>query len=74
MRAAPIEGSDIKEVTPVNGVIHVAGIIRSPNDIIRISWEADGSSGATECQAWRGQYEIDRLSEAGYSVKSVGLA
>lgn len=74
MRTVPIEGTDIKELTPVNGVFHVAGIIKSPHDIVRISWEVDGSSGATECQAWRGQYEIDCLSKAGYSIKSVGLA
>ena len=74
MRMAPIEGTDIAEITPVNGVFHVASIIKSPSNIIRISWEVDGSSGATECQAWRGQYEIDCLTKAGYVIKSVGPA
>jgi hypothetical protein len=70
---APIEGKDITEITPVNGVFHVAGIIRSPNQLISIKWEGDSSSGSTECEAWRGQYEIDCLVKAGYKIKSVGL-
>lgn len=71
MRHAPIEGSDLTEVTPVNGIIHVAGIIRSPHQLISIRWEVDGSSGSTECEAWEGQYRIDQFVSAGYTVLSV---
>lgn len=74
MRNVPIEGSDTTEIAPVNGVMHVAGIIQSPHNKVCISWEVDGSSGATHCEAWRGQYEIDCLVSAGYSIKGVSLA
>lgn len=37
-------------------------------DMVRIIWEVDGSSGATECQAWRCQYELDKLQAAGYHI------
>jgi hypothetical protein len=68
-----IEGSDVNAIEPVNGVIHVAGIIRSPQTMIGIRWEVDGASGKTECEAWRGQHEIDGLVRAGYTIKSVEL-
>lgn len=42
--------------------------VRSPYDTVRILWEVDGSSGATECQAWRCQYELDKLQTAGYLI------
>lgn len=74
MRHVPIEGQDITEITPVNGVLHVAGLIRSPMQKISIKWEVDNSSGRTECEAWRGQYEIECLTRAGYAVKGVSLA
>lgn len=69
-----IDGSDVTEITPSGGVFHVAGIIRTPHDKISILWEVDGASGRTECEAWRGQYEIECLIRAGYRLKSVSLA
>ena len=68
-----ITGSDITQLEPVNGVIHVAGIVKTPDQLVNITWEVDNSSGATICQAWRVQYEIDCLVRAGYNVLSVGL-
>lgn len=72
-RFAPIEGSDLRTIEPVGGVFHVAGFIRSPNQMISIKWEVDNpvGSGSTECEAWRGQYEIDCLTRAGYRVLSI---
>lgn len=72
MNHAPIEGTDLDTVTPVNGRLLVAGIIRSPHDMVSIRWEVDGASGSTECRAWEGQYKIDQLTLAGYCVLSVG--
>lgn len=69
----PIEGFDVTEVTPINGVLHVGGIIRSPYDLISIRWEVDNKSGSTECEAWRGQFEINNLTRAGYKILTVGL-
>lgn len=46
--------------------------IRTPHQVIRISWTVDGASGSTECEAWRGQYEIDSLERSGYVILSVG--
>jgi hypothetical protein len=73
MKQVPIEGSDVTEITPVNGVLHVGGMIRSPSDLISIRWEVDNASGSTECEAWRGQFEIDSLTRAGYKILSVSL-
>lgn len=47
--------------------------IRSPHDVISIKWEGEGFSGSTECEAWRGQHEIEALERAGYSVNSIEL-
>ena len=69
-----IEKSDITQIEPVNGVMHVAGIVKTPDQLVRITWEVDGSSGETICPAWQGQYEIDCLVRAGYRVLSVGVA
>jgi hypothetical protein len=74
MRTIPIQGLDITEATPSSGKIFVAGLIRSPRQIISIRWESQGCSGSTECEAWRGQHEIDRLTIAGHQIKSVGIA
>lgn len=71
MRQVPVTGSDLRTIEPVNGVFHVAGFIRSPNQLISIKWEVDNASGSTECEAWRGQYEIDGLTRAGYRVLSI---
>lgn len=71
MRTIPIDGSDIETISPVNGVLYVAGIIRTPLDKICINWEVDGASGTTICEAWRGQYEIDCFIRAGYRILSV---
>lgn len=68
-----IEGSDVTTIGPSNNVIHVAGIIRSPLQMIRINWIVDGSSGSSECEAWKGQYEIDCLIHAGYKILSVSI-
>ena len=70
-RTAPVTGSDLTHLEPVGGVIRVAGLIRSPNQMISIKWEVDNASGSTECEAWRGQYEIECLTRAGYSVLAV---
>lgn len=71
MRTVPIEGSDLRIIEPVNGVFHVAGFIRSPHQMISIKCEVDNASGSIECEAWRGQYEIDCLTRAGYRVLSI---
>lgn len=42
--------------------------VRNAHDMVRIIWEVDGGSGATECEAWRGQYELDKLQAAGYRI------
>lgn len=70
-RAVPVTGSDLETLTPVNGVIHLAGIIRSPHQLVSISWEVDGASGSTECEAWEGQYRIERLTAACYTIVNV---
>ena len=57
-RFAPVEGSDLRTIEPVGGVFHVAGLIRSPHQLISIKWKVDNASGSTECEAWRGQHEI----------------
>lgn len=72
-RHAPIEGSDLNTIEPVNGVFHVAGIIRSPHQLIRINWTVDAASGSTTCQAWQGQGEIDSLARAGYRIESITM-
>lgn len=73
MRTIPITGSDVTTIRPMNGVIHVAGIIRKHDQLIDINWEVDGRSGSTQCQAWYGQYEIDQLTKAGYKIIGVSL-
>lgn len=45
--------------------------VRSPHDMVSIEWEVDGSSGSTQCEAWRGQHEIDKLERAGYRITDV---
>ena len=69
----PIEGSDVTTIEPSGGIIHVAGIIQSPLQHIRINWVVDGASGSSECEAWKGQYEIECLIGAGYKVLSVSI-
>lgn len=75
-RQAPIVGSDLRTVEPVGGVFYVGGLIRSPHHLVSIRWEVDNpaGSGSTECEAWRGQYEIDCLTRAGYRILSVEVA
>lgn len=41
------------------------------HQLVSITWEVDGASGSTECQAWEGQYRIERLTAAGYTIISV---
>lgn len=69
-----IAGSDTTQIESVNGVMHVAGIVKTPDQLIKITWEVDGSSGTTICPAWQGQHEIDCRVRAGYRVLSVGVA
>lgn len=45
--------------------------LRSPHDMVSIEWEVDGASGSTQCEAWRGQREIDKLERAGYRITAV---
>ena len=68
-----ITGSDVTKFEPVNGVMHVSCFVRTPDQLVKITWEVDDSSGTTICQAWQGQYEIDCLVRAGYKVLDVGL-
>lgn len=42
--------------------------VQDAHDMVRILWEVDGGSGATECEAWRCQYELDKLQAAGYHI------
>jgi hypothetical protein len=42
-----------------------------PHQLISIKWKVDNASGSTECEAWRGQHEIDCLTRAGYTVLSI---
>ena len=72
MTTIDIQGTDVTEFTPLAGVIPLAGI-RSPNQAVCIRWEVDGASGSTECEAWRGQHEIDCLQRAGYAIKNVSI-
>jgi hypothetical protein len=74
-RYLPVEGSDLHTIEPVNNVFRVAGIIRSHLQLISITWEVDNptGSGSTECEAWRGQYELDSLIRAGYRVLNVTI-
>ena len=53
--------------------INLTKFVKSPFNIIRIEWIVDNSSGATECEAWRGQHEIDSLTQAGYEIKTISL-
>ena len=60
--------------TPLTAsVVDLTKFIKSPFTIIRIEWIVDNASGATECEAWRGQHEIDSLTQAGYEIKSILL-
>ena len=68
-----ITGSDITQIEPVNGVLHVSCFVKTPDQLVKISWEVDDSSGTTICQAWQGQYEIDCLVRAGYKVLGVDI-
>ena len=73
MKTPPTTGSYVtsRTVTPTNGIFHIGGLIRRPEQLVSIAWEVDNSSGSTECEAWRGQYEIDCLIKAGYKINSV---
>ena len=51
-----ITGSDVTEIVPVNGVLHVGGIIKDPKQLIRIKWEVDCSSSETICPADYSQF------------------
>ena len=66
-------GSDVTKMVPVNGVIHVAGIIKTPTQMIRINWEVDCSPGETVCHSGYVQYEIDCLVQAGCKILSLEL-
>lgn len=53
--------------------IDLTKFVKSPFNIIRIEWIVDNSSGSTECEAWRGQHEIDSLTQTGYEIKTISL-
>lgn len=52
-------------------VINLRHFVRTPHDVVSIAWEVDGSSGSTQCEAWRGQHEIDKLVKDGYQIIKV---
>jgi hypothetical protein len=52
-------------------IIHIPINVQTPDALVRIFWEVDGSSGSCLCRAWEGQHEIDRLQAAGYSITSI---
>lgn len=54
--------------------IDVTSFVKTPYTLVSISWEADGHGGSTECEAWRGQHEIEKLEAAGYTITGVGAA
>jgi hypothetical protein len=54
-----------------HNLIHIPINVSSHDAPVRIFWEVDGSSGQTQCEAWEGQHEIDRLQAAGYSITSI---
>ena len=68
-----ISGSDIEEISFINGVALVGAIVRRPSDKISIFWQVDNASGTTNCEAWQGQHEIDCLVKAGYEIIKIGL-
>ena len=49
--------------------------VTSPTTTVVIDWIAvdtpDGSAGQLCCEAWRGQFEIDRLERDGYRVTGI---
>lgn len=51
--------------------IDLRHFIRTPYEVVSIKWEVNGSSGSTECEAWRGQHEIYKLAKAGYQILEV---
>jgi hypothetical protein len=55
-----------KEVTIQ--LIPLFDVVRSPDDPVSIEWEVDGASGSTQCEAWRGQHEIEGLERAGHTI------
>lgn len=62
-----------KRITPINGVFHVQGVVRSPYQLVTANWEVDGASGSTTCEAWKMQHTIDELATAGYNITSIDL-
>lgn len=57
----------------IHNLIHTPINAKTPTDPVSIRWTVDGASGRSECEAWEGQHEIDRLQAAGYSIVSVEL-
>jgi hypothetical protein len=54
--------------------IDVSSWIKSPDQNIAIHWAVNGAKGTTVCKAWSGQYTIESLQRAGYTIISVGVA
>lgn len=52
-------------------IIYIPINVKTPTDPVSIRWTVDGASGSSECEAWEGQHEIDRLQAAGYSITSI---
>jgi tetrahydromethanopterin S-methyltransferase subunit H len=53
--------------------IDVRTLRLKPRDLISIKWEVSNpvGSGSTECEAWRWQYEIEKLEQSEYKVVGV---
>lgn len=45
--------------------------LEGPDDEIAILWVSGSITGKTECPAWRGQYEIERLEGFGRTILGV---
>lgn len=56
---------------PTIHVIALDKIADNPHTIVSIKWSVGEASGSTECEAWRGQHEIELLESAGYTITGV---
>lgn len=56
-------------------MINLHNIVAAPDDWVHIDWRVTvgsiTSSGSTLCRAWLGQYHIDQLVAAGYTITGV---
>jgi len=56
---------------PAGDRVNVTPIVTTPQQVISIGFELDGAGGSKECEAWRGQYEIDTLVATGARITHV---